>query len=383
MKKLLVITEPNFVEETSETRNPALNQTLAFYKAKFEEVHCICPHTHFKINIEGPNGIVYHTLSGFTKSFFKKPFYRWRISEKEIKSIFDNVKPTVVQFRIPSFFTLSVYKHLKYKDCVLTTYIAGDWAKGVEMNYKKFFVSKVTGKILDILQKSIIRNTICVSAGQELAQKYKNINPDIHAYYSTSHTEAIKRSTFIKGTIRLTFIGRLEPLKRLEDLLSACNILKYKGLKFELKIIGDGIQRKNLEAIVDDLKLRSNVRFIGQIAKRSEVNNYLDNSDILVLPSLAEGSPKVLPESMARGVIPIAVKGTGSNNYIIEDSQNGFLVAPKSPNEIADAVIKVKNSEKLQETLFNNCYLYSKNKTVINEIEKLWTFVENNKNYKL
>ena len=150
-----------------------------------------------------------------------------------------------------------------------------------------------------------------------------------------------------------------------------------------MKIIGDGIQRKNLEAIVDDLKLRSNVRFIGQIAKRSEVNNYLDNSDILVLPSLAEGSPKVLPESMARGVIPIAVKGTGSNNYIIEDSQNGFLVAPKSPNEIADAVIKVKNSEKLQETLFNNCYLYSKNKTVINEIEKLWTFVENNKNYKL
>jgi len=380
MKKLLVICEPNFVEESSETRNPALNQTLAFYKSKFDEVHCICPHYKHKINAKGPDGIIYHTLSGFTKSFYKKPFYRWRISKKEIEQIFNQVNPSVIQFRIPSFFTLSVYKHLRNKNCVLATYIAGDWDKGIETNYSKFGIAKPIGAFVEYLQKPVIKNTICVSAGQELSQKYNKINPNILAYYSTSHTEAIKRTSFIKKVIRLIFVGRLEPRKRLEDLLLACNNLMSQGIKFELKIIGDGIQRKKLEAMLDDLKLREYVRFMGQIAKRADVNKSLDDSDILVLPSLAEGSPKVLPEAMARGVIPIAVKGTGSNNYIIRNEHNGFLVSPKSPNEITSAILKIKSSEKLQETLFNNCYLYAESRTVTNEIEKLWEFVLNHKN---
>ena len=136
-----------------------------------------------------------------------------------------------------------------------------------------------------------------------------------------------------KGNLKLiTFIGQLIERKRVQDLIFALKYVQDKKVK--LQIIGNGSKKKKLISLTKKFVLDHRVKFFGFRKDRLEL---LNNSEILVLPSLLEGIPRVIMEAMAMKRIIIGTDIPGIRE-LIKNKKNGLLVPIKSPKKIAEAI---------------------------------------------
>ncbi|MEL6806163.1 MAG: glycosyltransferase family 4 protein [Pseudomonadota bacterium] len=124
--------------------------------------------------------------------------------------------------------------------------------------------------------------------------------------------------------IRLLFVGRLAPVKGIDMLLEALGMLVRDLPHLRLTIVGDGPERKRLEAVA--APLGEHVSFVGY-KSQAEVAELMRATDIFVLPSFAEGVPVVLMEAMASEVPVIATTVAGVGE-LVEDGVHGHLVHP-------------------------------------------------------
>ena len=105
-----------------------------------------------------------------------------------------------------------------------------------------------------------------------------------------------------------------------------------------------------------------------------QVPKYLIASDIFVLSSLTEGFPLCLAEAMAAG-LPIIATNVGGIPDIIKDDENGFLVEPKNPKEIAKKVILVIKDDNLRKKISEKNRIESKKydwKNIVDNLEKIY-----------
>ncbi len=96
---------------------------------------------------------------------------------------------------------------------------------------------------------------------------------------------------------RLLFVGWVEKEKGIFELLRACSELRKK-FKFSLEIVGSGSQIGNATDEVEFLEMSKIVTFSGWLDGKDLELAYA-RSDVLVLPSWAEGFPNVIVESLA------------------------------------------------------------------------------------
>ena len=125
----------------------------------------------------------------------------------------------------------------------------------------------------------------------------------------------------------IVYCGRLVRMKNVEFLLRSVAAMKMKD-DCILAILGDGEERKHLEARARGLGISSNVRFIG---KTDHVEEFLAAADIFVLPSTYEPFGNALIEAMAAGRPCVALKPDGirirtASAEIIQDGETGYLV---------------------------------------------------------
>jgi len=130
----------------------------------------------------------------------------------------------------------------------------------------------------------------------------------------------------------LLAIGRMSIEKRHIDLLTAFRQMRGDNSRMRLILVGDGPERAFLQASAGD-----GLIFPGQIRDTSE---YYAASDVMVLPSLTEGSPNVLLESMAIG-IPLVATRVGGIPEIVSDGESALLVAPNDPEALAAAIREI------------------------------------------
>ncbi|MEM6315862.1 MAG: glycosyltransferase family 4 protein [Planctomycetota bacterium] len=126
--------------------------------------------------------------------------------------------------------------------------------------------------------------------------------------------ERVAESVSVSGTLplRVGFLGRLDPVKRVHLLIESTRDLP--GVT--LDVFGDGPDRARLE-------LLGHGRFHGMVPR----DDALARLDVLVLPSLAEGMPMVLLEAMAAGVVVVAFDVPGCRD-VVRDGENGVLTTP-------------------------------------------------------
>lgn len=133
---------------------------------------------------------------------------------------------------------------------------------------------------------------------------------------------------------RLVCVARLSAQKGLPLLIEAVARIP-RETAFTLDIIGDGEDRKILEAHIARLGVADRIRLLGWRAP-DQVQRELRSATALVLPSFAEGLPVVLMEALAVGRPVVATAVAGIPELV--DDRNGWLVPCGSVEALADAM---------------------------------------------
>jgi glycosyltransferase involved in cell wall biosynthesis len=134
---------------------------------------------------------------------------------------------------------------------------------------------------------------------------------------------------------RLVCVARLSEQKGHVLLVQAAAMLQSEGLNFELILVGDGPLRPLIEAEIERLSLQKTIRLAGWMSQQ-DVHRELLRARAMVLPSLAEGLPVVLMESMAlqRPVVSTLIAGIPE----LVRPDNGWLVPAGDVAALAEAM---------------------------------------------
>ena len=162
------------------------------------------------------------------------------------------------------------------------------------------------------------------------------------------------------------YVRRLHRIKRIGDLIRAVYMLHKKGLDVSLLIVGEGEERSNLEKLVREMNLENEVFFVGGIP-HEQVYRFMQIANVLVLPSVMEGNPRVLIEAMFCKVVIVAANVVGINDLIIS-GEDGLLVSSFSLGELSLAIELVLSDQVLARRLVNQAY---KKASEIFDLEKL------------
>ena len=207
-------------------------------------------------------------------------------------------------------------------------------------------ISSFLGTFKNIATKTIAWEHTDYNVGgwlynKKLRKFYKNLKgivcintPSVQYYKHFSKTsfipniigEPFESKNFIPSETKenvISFVGRLDKGKNVGELLE---IFEQSNLPKDwiLQIIGDGVERNNLEKYVKDKGLEKNVCFLGS-KNIDEISKLLDKSKIFVSTSLKEGLPTVLVEAMFCSNALIAYDCNYGPSDIINEN-NGFLI---------------------------------------------------------
>ena len=140
--------------------------------------------------------------------------------------------------------------------------------------------------------------------------------------------------------------ARLTEVKGVEHLIRAAALLSERRSDVRVLIAGDGPDREALHELARNTAPET-VVFLGY---REDVPNLLAAADVVAIPSLAEGHPLILIESMAarKAIVASRVGGLADT---ITDNETGLLVPPADPKALAEAILTVIESPGLAERL--------------------------------
>jgi glycosyltransferase involved in cell wall biosynthesis len=138
-------------------------------------------------------------------------------------------------------------------------------------------------------------------------------------------------------TPRLLCVGRLIPIKGHVVLMRAFAEARKQVPDLELDIAGRGPMEPGLKALAKELGIGDSVRFLGYV---SPIQQAIEDSAIVVVPSMGEGFGMVALESMerARPVIAAEIGGLGE---LVEHGETGLLVPPGEAEPFAQAIVEL------------------------------------------
>ncbi len=141
---------------------------------------------------------------------------------------------------------------------------------------------------------------------------------------------AADESRFVIGSV-----GRLTPRKGYRYLIEAMGSIVDSIPNACLMLVGEGEERRELTELARRLHVERQVEFLGQSAG---VMDLLGKMDLFVLPSLQEGLPTAIMESMACGT-PVVASDIPGTRELVTREKNGWLVEPANPEALARAII--------------------------------------------
>jgi colanic acid/amylovoran biosynthesis glycosyltransferase len=150
---------------------------------------------------------------------------------------------------------------------------------------------------------------------------------------------AAERARSPRDEPQILCVGRLVNLKGQSLLIAACAELVRQGRPVQLTLVGEGPKRTELEAQAGSLGLGDRVRFTGAVGQ-DDIRALYSSADVFCLPSFAEGLPVVLMEAMASGVPVVSTRIMGIPE-LVEDGENGLLVAPGEVDPLAEALSRL------------------------------------------
>lgn len=192
--------------------------------------------------------------------------------------------------------------------------------------------------LTELEKKDLIFFNICPESKIEVI--YSGVDLDL---LRPSHQilDNYKQGSSKDKTYQVGMVGRLEPVKGPQYFIDAAEIVLKQKSNVKFIVVGDGVLKDGLQQKVSDAGLAEKIIFTGWI---EDVNAVLFTLDILVLPSLNEAVGRSALEAQGLGV-PVVASNVGGLPEVVKDGVTGFLVAPKDPAALADAITKLLNDD--------------------------------------
>ena len=173
-----------------------------------------------------------------------------------------------------------------------------------------------------------------VSVSKSFVQGY--VPPRLN---KNTHSSKAENSTLCFG-----YLAYSVPLKGLHYLLQAWAKAELSNAKL---IIGGPVDKHYDRYIKTKFGHLKNVEFIGEVR---EIDHFFDLLDFFVSPSLIDGEPVTVIESMQRCVPPIVTDGCGIKDFI-KNGENGFVIPVADVNALRDILTFIKNEPMMGEKL--------------------------------
>lgn len=158
--------------------------------------------------------------------------------------------------------------------------------------------------------------------------------------------------------LRLLFVGRLLPQKRCSDLIAACGVLRARRVDWKLDIVGDGPLKNDLQHLSRELGIDDRVVFRGH---RDDVSRFMQEADVLIVPSEREGMSNVILEGMSIG-IPIVASDVGSAKRMLGTEGRRYIFEPYDIKALAEKILLLADDDEGRERysvyLFDRCRKY-------------------------
>lgn len=254
-------------------------------------------------------------------AFFYKLVYRW-IPKSLLYRLFvpkgQNVEIAFIEGLATQI--LSYSSNIKSKT-IAWTHI--DLAKHHEIS--KLYHS------LEEESKSYLRFNHLIGVSNTVSKSLANLyqHPRINTVYNPIDSTEIRNKAKEKlpgveqnsKHLRLVTIGRLVPQKAYDRLLRITQRLLSEGFQYELWILGEGEQRRQLEHFINEHHIEKQVKLLGFQANPYA---YLNCCNLFICPSIAEGYSTAVTEALILG-LPIITTNCSGMDELLKDGEIGLI----------------------------------------------------------
>lgn len=142
-------------------------------------------------------------------------------------------------------------------------------------------------------------------------------------------------------SLRLLSVRRLEPRMGLDLLIKAVAELKDKKIDVQLDIVGEGRERSNLESLIKELNLETQVHLLGRLSEKDLETQLLTHHGMVVPTRSLEGFGMTVIEAFERGMPVLATKVGGLKEF---EKHLGAFYSVEEPEvkDLVDGILSVK-----------------------------------------
>ncbi len=245
----------------------------------------------------------------------------------------------------------TVWATYKYVPSIVIHNHNGDFHIIFERGWLKRWVNKFVSRVdkfiflapsLKANVKSYLPEEKCFVLSNLIDKKLLCSDQEVQTKFQAKTKETTTQKTFL-------YLSNMIPSKGYFDILEAMKILNEQGEDFcHVEFIGRWYTEKDREVFENYARqhnLSNRIKIWGKQTDREWIRQKILEVDALILPTYypIEAQPLVIIEAMNAGN-PIISTRHASIPEMIEDGKEGFLVDKKSPRQIAEAMLKMKNT---------------------------------------
>ena len=217
--------------------------------------------------------------------------------------------------------------------------LAGAWGKRAYRQAEKVIVPSEKARTFPHLRPVADRVTV-IPNGIQLERYQKPVSSD-------EKSALFRQCALQDNGCTLVMITRLSREKNVMEILRYFPSLLHALPKAQLVIVGEGPDRKRLEAFCAKSRLTGHVRFTGRIPPE-EVYRYYGMGDIFVSASTFELHSMSYLEAMACG-LPLVCREDASLRSVLTDGENGLIY--RNEQEFIAAVFRILGENTLREQM--------------------------------
>lgn len=175
-----------------------------------------------------------------------------------------------------------------------------------------------------------------------IRRKFPEAAERVYRIYNGIDIAGFQPARFVDPPPLILSIGRLISKKGFDLLISACGILRDRGLEFRCEIVGEGPLEKELRSQIQKHNLTERVRLSGP-KMQPEIATLLSEAAVFALPcrmdpdGAMDNLPTVIMEAMA-AALPVVSTEVGGISEMVIDGKTGSLVSAENPTAVANAI---------------------------------------------